>query len=333
MYLEVVAPDYEDLVQHLRVLHEIGSIRLCTLTLPALQHAARTCDESGRTKLDLPAIETMLKTAAGYIGGQMRESVEYFFGLVPGTRGWKPKDLRECAASLYGLQSDTYRKEAERLHIGSSSLKLFSRYAMPIAPVSPETPPEVDSMPDSLTLAYLGSTALSEGIKFLYNQADELLASRRSKKAAKQSGNSLTEKNPDTTEVAHEALSPKLCGLVEGLQTDLLPYITGQRDIDSNDRALIESAHALRRLLEVITASTLTFEGEVRPQASSSTIESEIDIDEVAGYAAAVRARYLAAGHVKGQAKVRTVLPGAQVVGVDIGLDPHDRRTASPESS
>jgi hypothetical protein len=118
MPVEPRAPSYDDLVLELKILREKGLIRLRSLHLPALQQAAQACGESEQEQHDPPAIESMLRRAVEQLGGEMEEACGYLFGLVPGTRGWKPKDLRERAASLYNMQPETFRKEPEQLHIG-----------------------------------------------------------------------------------------------------------------------------------------------------------------------------------------------------------------------
>jgi hypothetical protein len=118
MPVEPQAPSYDDLVADLKVLREKGLIRLRTLHLPALQQAAQACGESEQEQHDPPAIESMLRRAVEQLGGELEEACAYLFGLVPGTRSWKPKDLRERAASLYNLQPETFRKDREQLHVG-----------------------------------------------------------------------------------------------------------------------------------------------------------------------------------------------------------------------
>lgn len=118
MPVEPHAPTYDDLLADLRVLREKGLMRLRGLHLPALQQAARGCGESDQEQHDPPAIETMLRRAVEQLGGELGEACGYLFGLVPGTRGWKPTDLRERAASLYNMQPETFRKEPEQLHVG-----------------------------------------------------------------------------------------------------------------------------------------------------------------------------------------------------------------------
>jgi hypothetical protein len=117
MPVDAAVPSHEALVGDLKLLREKGLIRLRSLQLPALQGAAQACGESEQTEHDPPAIEAMLRRVVEQFGGEMEEACSYLFGLVPGTRGWKPKDLRERAASLYNQQPETFRKEPEQLHI------------------------------------------------------------------------------------------------------------------------------------------------------------------------------------------------------------------------
>jgi hypothetical protein len=128
MTVEVRAPSYDALVADLKILREKGLIRLRTLRLPALQQAARACGESEHAYHDPPAIEGMLLRAVEQLGGELEEACGYLFGLVPGTRGWKPKDLRERAASLYNMQPETFRKEPEQLHIGQVAEQILRLY-------------------------------------------------------------------------------------------------------------------------------------------------------------------------------------------------------------
>jgi hypothetical protein len=118
MPVESQVPTHEDLVTDLKLLREKGLIRLRSLRLLALQRAAVACGESESEQHDPPAIESLLRRAVDQLDGEMGEACGYLFGLVPGTRGWKPKDLRERAASLYNQQPETFRKEPEQLHIG-----------------------------------------------------------------------------------------------------------------------------------------------------------------------------------------------------------------------
>jgi hypothetical protein len=148
MPVELRAPQYDDLVRDLKVLREKGLVRLRGLRLPALQAAAWACGESEQDDHDPPAIESMLRRAVEQIGGEMEEAAAYLFGLVAGTRGWKPKDLRERAASLYNLTPETFRKEPERLHVAQVAeeiLKLCHEHRLRLERVKLERRHPADS--------------------------------------------------------------------------------------------------------------------------------------------------------------------------------------------
>ena len=80
----------------------------------------------------------------------------------------------------------------------------------------------------------------------------------------------------------------------------------------SEDRQLLLVAEALRRALSAIYNTPIVFSGE--PPAS---VCGTIDVAEVAGYAAAVRAD-LAAGRIEGNARVHRVEAGGEAIGVDL---------------
>jgi len=73
----------------------------------------------------------------------------------------------------------------------------------------------------------------------------------------------------------------------------------------------------MRRSLEVILGQRITFKGEAR-EASGPLVAGEADIDEVVGYAAAVRAKDVTGtgGELRGRLAARRVT--GQAVGVDI---------------
>lgn len=112
-------PTFEALTGDLKTLRERGLVRLRGLGLDALQRAARAAGYSALQDADPPAQESLVRDAVARLGdGFAGQAAEYLFGLVRGTAGWKPKDLRERAASFYGVTGETFRKEPERLLIG-----------------------------------------------------------------------------------------------------------------------------------------------------------------------------------------------------------------------
>lgn len=177
-------------------------------------------------------------------------------------------------------------------------------------------------MADPLTLSVLASSALSEGIKFLYGQATELLKRRRELKAGKDVS---TDPVPVTGAVEFDgALGPlladqaRLAALeseLRGLRTELEDFAHEPTLIKSDDRDLLANADALRRLLEAVYQQHITFLGEARPS-SGPVVDGSIDVRVVSGYAAAVRART-----VGGSARIQATARADEVTGTLLGVD------------
>jgi len=111
-------PAHESLVRDLRVLRERGLIRIRTLDLPALTAAVEYTSGGSRTGSP-DEIERLLRTAITALGdGESGLAAAYLFGVVQGTIGRRPTDLRERAAREYGkLSPETFRKGPERMLI------------------------------------------------------------------------------------------------------------------------------------------------------------------------------------------------------------------------
>ncbi|MFD0203628.1 MULTISPECIES: hypothetical protein [Saccharothrix] len=179
-------------------------------------------------------------------------------------------------------------------------------------------------MTDPLALSVLGAAALTEGIKFLYGQATELLRRRR---ARRDEASALEVEPAEVPELDGELRLPLRAdgAVLERVEPDLKElrrklqdYADGVEEVASDDRDLLESADAVRRLLEAVYGQRITFRGEPRA-ASGPVVEGEIDVDVVAGYAAAVRARAIEGGAtVRASVRVNEVGEGAEVIGVDV---------------
>lgn len=108
------APDHDSLAQELRTLREKGLLRLRHLELPALRQAALTVQGAGGPT----EVEALLRAAVRQLGeDETGLAAAYLYGLVQGTIGRRPTDLRERAAREYGLSPETFRKGPERLLI------------------------------------------------------------------------------------------------------------------------------------------------------------------------------------------------------------------------
>jgi hypothetical protein len=168
-------------------------------------------------------------------------------------------------------------------------------------------------MADPLTLSVLGATVLTEGIKFVYNQATELLRRRREKAAEAPDvpalEGQLAPLNPDSAVL--DRVEPDLRELRKVLQD----YVDDIEPISAQDERLLEATDAARRLLEAVYGQRITFRGEQRP-VSGPVVEGTVDVDAVSGYVAGVRARV-----VGGSAHVRGAVRADEVSGTAVGVD------------
>ncbi len=111
-------PAHADLVADLRRLREKGLIRLRAVPVPALEQATQVVGADTATAgAPMPTlVEELLRAAVAALGTEeIGTAAAYLFGLVQGTVGRAPTDLRERAAQEYGLSAETFRKEPERL--------------------------------------------------------------------------------------------------------------------------------------------------------------------------------------------------------------------------
>jgi nucleoside phosphorylase len=166
--------------------------------------------------------------------------------------------------------------------------------------------------PDELSLAALEAAVLTEGVKFLFQQGNELLQRRRIKKDDAQEMPDVVAE-PRVLPVADlervSAFEADLVDLVDELRTRL----PERGPVSADDRELLRVAESVRRVLGAVYKTPIVFEGE---QASAG-VHGSVDADEVAGYVAAVRAD-LIDGRITGTTRVRRVEEGGEAVGVDL---------------
>jgi hypothetical protein len=180
-------------------------------------------------------------------------------------------------------------------------------------------------MPEPLTLAVLGGVVATEGIKFLYGQASELLKvwreRRHAARASGASGNLIVPvKHSDALDgqpgegVVDEAVLEREHKALVQLTGALSPYAQGQADIDPSDSDLADQAGRLRALLEEAYHQRFTFTGEDRePTGSAVTVRQALgEVEgEVIGAAADVRP----GGVLRVDQDVKTVKSSGSVTG------------------
>lgn len=169
-------------------------------------------------------------------------------------------------------------------------------------------------MAEPITLAALGTVALSEGVKFLYGQAGEMLKRRRERKAAAELPSNLFETPPGDLNMdlaRAEELEPEL----RELRQALAEYGQGIDDVDPANRQVVELVDALRQTLEAVYGQPIVFKGEQR-QGRGVDLTGEATVTNVRGYVAGLRARHLRSGQATGRVRAESV--EGQVIGLDV---------------
>ena len=180
-------------------------------------------------------------------------------------------------------------------------------------------------MADPFSAAALGAVVLTEGIKFLYQQAGEVLKRWRQRRdQAATEVHAATLRPPEgLLEGSVEPVEPRddqADRLAEDLRQArqlLADYADGIETPRPGDHLLVEQVDALRQLLEAAYGQRITFRGEQRPP-SGPLVTGQIDVDRVIGDAAAVRAKVISSGEIRGSAKAGVVEAGGKLTGVEI---------------
>ena len=184
-------------------------------------------------------------------------------------------------------------------------------------------------MSDPITLSVVGTAVLTEGVKFLYNQAAEVLKlwmKRREAKAAQMPAEETEEvpvKLPDAFEgdltqpKVHFDAVAELEGQVRELRRDLGDLVDGLASLEGHQDLYLHKIDALRQCLEAVYQQRLTFKGEQRPS-SGPVVKGKINIKEVAGYVAAVRAKSIESGQVRAEVTAERVKKEAAAVGLEV---------------
>lgn len=116
---EDALPSRHQLVEELRQVRRVGILRCANLALPALRQAAVLRGPAGSTAGPSAGVEALLRSAVGALGEEEPgRAAQYLFGLVRGTAGRRPTDLRRAAAEVFGLSPETFRKHHEPMLIG-----------------------------------------------------------------------------------------------------------------------------------------------------------------------------------------------------------------------
>jgi len=174
---------------------------------------------------------------------------------------------------------------------------------------------------EPITLALVGATVLTEGIKFLYSQAGEAIKRWREKRddPVPVPPGAPIQGELQPARVDAEAME-RLGGEIVQLRRALAPYVddVAPEPVDPSNNDLVDVVDALRRALEPVLGERIRFTGE-SGEPSGPLVEGEVSVDDVQGFVAAVRARSIEGGVVRGSVTVKKVETGGEVVGVDVG--------------
>ena len=186
-------------------------------------------------------------------------------------------------------------------------------------------------MPEPITLAIVGGAILTEGIKFLYNQAGEVLKSWRQRResGAKQAQavenvQPVDVKLPSAFEgqlkepQIHFDTVEQVNTQIQEIRRNLSEYAEEIVKVDPTDPNLLSNVDALRRLLEAVYQQRITFKGEDRPR-SGPLVSGRIEVKDVVGYAAVVRAKSVGRGaQIRAEAKADRVEEQGKLVAIDV---------------
>jgi hypothetical protein len=181
------------------------------------------------------------------------------------------------------------------------------------------------SVTDPFSAGTLGGVVLTEGIKFLYQQAGEVLKRWRERR---ESGGAETERAllrppKGLLQGTVQAVGPRddqanaLEEELRKMRRLLGDYAEGIEALSPGDQLVAQQTDALRRLLEAAYGQRITFRGEQRPP-SGPLVTGEINVKQVAGNAAAIRAKSISSGEARGRAEAERVEQGGKLTGVDI---------------
>lgn len=181
-------------------------------------------------------------------------------------------------------------------------------------------------MPDPVTLSTLGGLAASEGIKFLYGQAAELLKAWRERRGQVAAGqepparltvpivaSEVLDATPAEPVVDTAVLDRENAALVR-LTGGLAPYAQGLADLDPDDSELAEQAGQLRALLEAAYGQRFTFRGEQRDPTGTRVSVTQV-LGDVAGDVLGVAGDVAPGASADVHQQATTVRPGASVTG------------------
>jgi len=184
-------------------------------------------------------------------------------------------------------------------------------------------------MGEPFSLALLGGAVLTEGVRFLFDQASALVRAARQRRSD-------PKESIGTADVvalaipANEVLDGPVAPTVDGPLLDrenrrlialagaLAPYASGDAEIDPEDGDLLVTISDVRALLEALYGQRLTLRGEPR-EPSGTQVDVHQVLGSVRGSAVGVEADSVRDATVRVQQSATSVEAGGSVTGVKLG--------------
>ncbi len=177
-------------------------------------------------------------------------------------------------------------------------------------------------------LAVLGVPVLTEGIKFLCEQAKELLLSRRRADDGDDAGSAGPEGRTVALPAAFtgsldtSAYDPQqLVSVADALiaaRSRLENYGSGLVHVDPQNADLRRDVDQLRTLLEAVYGQSITFATEADRPVSGTRVRTVVDVKEVAGKVTVTDIGHATSGEVSAVGKAERVEAGGEFTGTRI---------------
>jgi hypothetical protein len=179
---------------------------------------------------------------------------------------------------------------------------------------------------EPITLAAIGGLALTEGIKFLYGQAGEILKRRRGRNDAASGAEAGSEPiEIETPDVVDGTLNPvtidaeaanELTDELRALRAALADYAQDIEPVDLSDERVVRATSVLRDAIEAIIGQRITFKGEDREPTGTPIVTGRARARVLRGRATGVEAEHVTGGRITGEAEAETVEEGGDLAGV-----------------
>jgi hypothetical protein len=182
---------------------------------------------------------------------------------------------------------------------------------------------------DPLSIGAIAGVALTEGIKFLYSQADAILKRRAERKAAAKSGAAapaepIAVATPSAftgtlapLQIDQEAADEHAENLKE-LRHVLEDQALGHAPSGEVDPDVIRATLALRDAIEDIVGQRITFEGEDREPSGTPVATGRVSAKVIKGRATGLDVDEMTGGQAKGEVEADEITEGGEATGLRV---------------